>query len=171
MRPLLGLLARRLLLLWLTWCVYHGWLLPFWCLFIFTKVYSNTFDICLRWILIRCPVWTVSRDPILRISVDLFCTSLLLVLHRPNYSEVSLFSDRLVALPWALLVPMFPVLVGESTEFLEGLPCKKNQFPRKSCACLGLFSSRDEEGLLGWLPYSHNGLTQMSVFPLWGKRD
>ena len=61
------------------------------------------------------------------------------MLHRPNYSEVSLFSDQLVALPWALLVPVFPVLVGESTKFLEGLPCKKSNFPGSLVPALGYF--------------------------------
>ena len=31
----------------------------------FYRMYSNTLDIFLHWFISRCPVWTVSRDPIL----------------------------------------------------------------------------------------------------------
>ena len=42
-------------------------------------------------------------------SVDFFCPSELLMIHRPNSLEVSLVSARLADLFRALLVPMFPV--------------------------------------------------------------
>ena len=72
-------------------------------------------------------------------SVNFFCPSELLMIHRPNSLEVSLVSARLADLFRALLVPMFPVLVGESTKFLEGLPCKKSNFPGSLVPALGYF--------------------------------
>ena len=66
-RPFSGLVVRRILLLWLTWFFHHGCLISSNGVY-FYKVYTNTLDICLRWHLSRCPMWTVSRDPILRVQ-------------------------------------------------------------------------------------------------------
>ena len=65
MRPFLGLVARRILILYvITWCVHNEWLLPLY-VFNFHRVYSNTLDICLHWLFSCCLFVTVSRDPIL----------------------------------------------------------------------------------------------------------
>ena len=97
-------------------------------------------------------------------SVDFFCPSDLLVIHRPNSLEVSLLSAQLADLlgsscPYVTFSPrVISKVLGSNTLRLKG--CR-----RKSCPCLRLFSSRDEEGLLGWLLHSHRGLTWMANFP------
>ena len=79
----------------------------------FYNVYSNTLDICLSWIFSHCPMWIVSRDPILRSSANIFCTSELLVIYCLNSSEILLLSVHLVTLSRALFVPIFPILLGD----------------------------------------------------------
>ena len=97
-------------------------------------------------------------------SVDLFCPSELLVIHHPNSLEVSLLSSRLEALLGSTFTYVSYFSRGTSENIgREALRLK--QFPRKSCTSLMLFLSFDEEGLLGWLPYSHDSLTQMAIFP------
>ena len=104
----------------------------------FYKVYSKIFDICLHWLLSRCPVRTVSRDPIFS-SINLFCPSELLVIYRLNSLEVSLLSARLVALYRDILVPMFLVLLGEISDIIKMTALWSKRCTRKSCPCLRIF--------------------------------
>ena len=55
----------------IAWCVYHGWLMPL-DVFDFYRLYSNTLDICLRWLFSCCLFVTVSRDPILWVPLVYF---------------------------------------------------------------------------------------------------
>ena len=138
-RPFSGLLASRLLLLWLTWCEHHGWFLPFVNAY-FYKAYSKTLDVFLRWLLSLCPMRTVSWDPIFGFPTIFFCPSEMLMIHRPNSSEVLLLSARLAALLGSSCsyFPCYPRLISK---ILGRTSLRMKGCPRKSFPCLRLFSS------------------------------
>ena len=147
-------------------------------IFIFTRCIPNTLDICLRWLLSRfrsgqsrgVHSWGLLRNLLFewaaRVSPPEFFGGLcsccqVFVIVRSSGGFVGL-----------LLVPSFPVL-RDSPKFSDGLPCDCKRCPRKSCPCLLLSSSRDEEGLIGFSSLLSDGITSMAIFPqiLWGKRD
>ena len=149
-RPFSGLLASRLLLLWLTWCEHHGWFLPFVNAY-FYKAYSKTLDVFLRWLLSLCPMRTVSWDPIFGFPTIFFCPSEMLMIHRPNSSEVLLLSTWLADLLGSSFTSV-PCLYQVISEILGMTALQLRQCTRNSCPILMLFSSCYKEGLLGWLP-------------------
>ena len=74
---------------------------------------------------------------------------------------------------FGLLLSLVPCLSCGVSEIIGRTALRLKGCPRNSCPFLRLFSSRDKEGFLGWLPRSHDGLTHMAVFPrfMGGKRD
>ena len=102
-RPFSGLVARRILLLYVVPDVYHRWLLPIGFLY-FYYVYSKHLVYLLALASQPCPIWAVSRDPLWG-SFNVFCPIELLEFRRLDSSEVSalvasfLFSAHLVFFP------------------------------------------------------------------------
>ena len=171
-RPFLGLVARRIILLFVfTWCVHHGWLLPFGDVK-FYMVYSNTFDIRFFWILSRCPIYTVSRDPILRGSFNSFCPSEFIVFHRPNSSEVSLLSARL-AVYVGIFLSLVSCLSRGIYEILRRTDLLLKEMPQEVLSLPSVIFVSWRRRPLGIYSLLSNGLTLMDVFPsfMWVKGD
>ena len=84
-------------------------------------------------------------------SVDFFCLSGLLVIHRPNSTEVLLLSTWLADLLGSSFTSV-PCLYQVISEILGMTALQLRQCTRNYCPILMLFSSCYKEGLLGWLP-------------------
>ena len=169
MRPFYGLVVRRLLLLWLTWCVHHGWLCAlWWCLFL-QGVFQH-----LVYLLVLASQSLSNVDSIegynLEGSVDLFCLSELLMIHRPNSLGVSLLSTWLAD----LLGSSFPYVTCLSqgiSEILGRTALRLKRCPRKSCPCLRIFLVAKKVSWDGFFTLTTGLLRWPSLLVLWGKRD
>ena len=106
----------------------------------FYKVYSNTLDICLLWILSRCPVYTVSRDQILGVPLIYFvqaCFSCCTFRIPRRF--------RFCPLDWRLVsgssCPYVLCFTWRISEILGRKSLRLKRFPRKSGPCLWVFVS------------------------------